>query len=134
MKRNKVIKRLLLITIMLTVVLSVQGIGAYLIDGDYKSDSFEFDFGPQTTTLNYSVYNTKTDELMGEIPIKLIDDNGEVVALSISDENGSGTFEEINTGTYTVVSDIGQITINGEEANVVLTKENEPVDLGLTTP
>lgn len=134
MKLKKITKSLLLMIVVLTVVFSVQGIGAYLIDGSSKIDSFEFDLGPQITTLNYSVYNTKTDEIIGEIPIKLINDNGEVVATSVSDENGNGIFEDINTGTYTVVSDIGQITIDGEEASIVLEMENQPVNLGLTTP
>ncbi len=134
MKLNRILQLSIIFLLVFVIIFSIVSIGAYLVDRDFKNDNFTVSLGPQTTSLTYSVYNTKTDEIMSEVPIKLINGNGEVVALSISDENGTGIFEDVNTGTYTISSDIGQITIDDEEANIVLKKENQPVNLGLTTP
>ena len=101
-------------------------------------------------TITYSITNTNTGEAVGYAPLRLVNNNGEVFS-SVSNEDGTGRFHNIPTGTYTVETDVGDLSItesvstyglrrsfgmrnySNKVASITVT-ESKNVDLGLTTP
>ena len=108
-------------------------------------------FGEEgAVTLTYSIRNTNTGDAVGYAPLKLINENGEVVATSVATENGTGQFQNIPAGDYTVETEVGNLIVENnvrtysmrsfglrnyanKVASVSVTK-NSSINLGLETP
>ena len=84
------------------------------------------------STLTYSITNTKTSEAVGYAPLKLVDGSGNEFA-SVANEYGNGQFQNVPAGKYTIETAVGTLTINGEAAIIILTGEDQYIDIGLIT-
>ena len=97
----------------------------------------------EASTLTYSINNTKTGDAVGYAPLKLVDENGNVVATSVANENGSGQFQNVPAGDYAIETAVGDLVLTGgstgyglrnKAASVTITGEDASVALGLETP
>ena len=94
-----------------------------------------------TATLTYSVSNSRTGEAVGYAPLKLVDENGNVVATSVANESGNGQFQNVPAGDYAIETAVGDLAVSGATgyamrrvaANVTVTTDSY-VDLAFTAP
>ncbi len=95
----------------------------------------------KAVTLTYNIANTRTGDAVGYAPLKLVNERGNVVSTSVATESGNGQFQNVPAGTYTVETDVGELSITGtrtyglrRSAVIIEVKEDKSVNLGLTTP
>ena len=101
----------------------------------------------EASTLTYSIRNTNTGDSVGYAPLKLVDENGNTIATSVATENGTGQFQNVPAGNYTVETVIGDLSVtntassytmrrafaSNRAASIEITGEDQSVVLGLTT-
>ena len=97
----------------------------------------------EASTLSYSIRNTNNGEAVGYAPLKLVDENGNVVATSVANENGAGQFTNVPAGDYAIQTAVGDLVLTGgsagyglrnKTASVTITGEDASVALGLELP
>ena len=94
-----------------------------------------------TATLTYSLTNTRTGDAVGYAPLKLVDENGNVVATSVANESGNGQFQNVPAGDYAIETAVGDLAVSGATgyamrrvaANVTISTDSY-VDLAFTAP
>ena len=101
----------------------------------------------EASTVTYSIRNTNTGDSVGFAPLKLVDENGKTVATSVATENGTGQFQNVPAGNYTVETAIGDLSVTNaasayamrrtfaanRSASIEITGEDQSVILDLTT-
>ena len=100
----------------------------------------------ETSTLTYSINNTNTGDAVGYAPLRLVNENGHVIATSVANEDGNGQFQNVPAGQYSIETDVGNITIANtarmfamrrtlanRSASIEITGEDKSVHLNLTT-
>ncbi len=89
------------------------------------------DSASEVSTLTYNIANANTGDAVGYAPLKLVDGNGNTFT-SVANEEGNGQFQNVPVGEYTIETEIGALTIDNQPATVVLTGEDQSINIDFT--
>ena len=114
-------------------------------EGENITD-IDFGFDWSNGSITGIVYNDdnengiqdKDEKGIGGVTVTLVDENGNTVATTTTNEDGSYTFEEVEPGDYTVVVGAdpngGDLTTSGNVNITITPGNNTEVDFGFDTP